>query len=171
MASGAVDLYLVYQFLKRLTTPFDEWPAYEHGIIDDQGNILRKRKTLTNKVEMDSFRIFDILVLRLKKLLEKVPGGKSRLASYAAALYLIKEYREDMSEDDVLTEDLDSKFSLYLQAVEEEAPTNSAGSGNIAGIGVGPAGEPGFTPAQMRRYKRRNRKNAPRGFKDFVDAG
>ena len=27
--------------------------------------------------------------------------------------------------------------------IEEDAPTNSAGSGSVAGLGVGPMGEPG----------------------------
>lgn len=41
------------------------------------------------------------------------------------------------------------------------APTNSAGGGNIAGIGVGTKGEPGVTPKQMKRHKEENAKNAP----------
>ena len=39
--------------------------------------------------------------------------------------------------------------------MKEEAPTNSAGSGNIAGLGVGPQGEPGVKPASRRKHKRR----------------
>ena len=40
-----------------------------------------------------------------------------------------------------------------MKKVYEDAPTNSAGSGGIAGIGVGPQGEPGVTPkAQKKRY-------------------
>ena len=36
------------------------------------------------------------------------------------------------------------KFREFKKELEkEEAPANSAGSGNIAGIGVGPDGEPG----------------------------
>ncbi len=38
-----------------------------------------------------------------------------------------------------------------------ETPTVSAGSGAVAGIGVGADGEPGLTPAQMKRYKKRNK--------------
>lgn len=85
-----VDLYLVYSFIKRLTTPFTEWPAYTLGIIDANGNILKKRSTLTG-TEKDAFGVYDLMILRLKKLLAKVPGGQSRIANYAAALWLIKE--------------------------------------------------------------------------------
>ena len=37
------------------------------------------------------------------------------------------------------------------QSVEEDAPTNSAGSGAVAGIGVGPDGEPGFAPKKKKK--------------------
>ena len=37
------------------------------------------------------------------------------------------------------------------QPVEEDAPTNSAGSGAVAGIGVGPDGEPGFNPKKKKK--------------------
>lgn len=37
--------------------------------------------------------------------------------------------------------------------VYEDAPVNNAGGGNVAGIGVGPQGEPGVTPkVQRKRY-------------------
>ena len=37
------------------------------------------------------------------------------------------------------------------QSEEEDAPTNSAGSGAVAGIGVGPDGEPGFDPKKKKK--------------------
>ena len=101
-----VDLFLVYQFIRKLTTPFEKWEAYKLGIIDEKGNILIKRKNFLQKKQREAFGIFDLMILNLKKLLAKVPGGSSRLASYAAALFLIKEFNE-FSEDSLLTEDLD----------------------------------------------------------------
>ena len=35
--------------------------------------------------------------------------------------------------------------------IEEDAPGNSAGGGNVAGIGVGPKGAPGFTPKKKKK--------------------
>lgn len=100
-----VDLFLVYQFVRRLATPFNKWEAYNQGIIDDKGNILIKKKDRTAK-QKKAFGVFDIMVTNMKKLLAKVPGGSSRLASYAAALYLIKEHKAftEESELDTLTE-------------------------------------------------------------------
>lgn len=88
---GIADLVVAYKFLKKLTTPFKDTEAFKLGIIDEDGKILKKANTLQTKEEKDAYGYFDRLVFNLKKLLEKVPGGKSRLASYAAALYLIKE--------------------------------------------------------------------------------
>jgi len=43
--------------------------------------------------------------------------------------------------------------------VKEDAPANSAGSGNIAGIGVGPDGEPGITKSAADKYKKKNKED------------
>ena len=43
----------------------------------------------------------------------------------------------------------------------EEAPTNNAGSGNIAGLGVGPQGEPGVDPEYQRARKQLKLMNGP----------
>lgn len=44
--------------------------------------------------------------------------------------------------------------------INEDAPTVNAGSGNIAGIGVGPQGEPGVSVKAQRR-RQRNEKSTP----------
>lgn len=171
-----VDLFLVYQFIKRLATPFKEWEAYKLGIIDEDGNQLKKRRELRTVKERDAWGKFDVLVSKLKKLLEKVPGGKSRIASYAAALWLIKENEYIEHHGDTLTEeDIHEKLQEYIPIVEEsldksvdelfeefmdeEGIANAAGSGDVAGIGVGDDGEPGFTKSAMRRYKNKNKKD------------
>jgi hypothetical protein len=50
-------------------------------------------------------------------------------------------------------------MKIVRKKIEEDAPTNSAGSGNIAGLGVGPQGEPGIRPAARKKYKVRNQKD------------
>jgi hypothetical protein len=42
MSSSTIDLFLTYHFLKKLSTPFEEWDAYKLKIIDAEGNVLRK---------------------------------------------------------------------------------------------------------------------------------
>jgi len=38
-------------------------------------------------------------------------------------------------------------------AIEEDAPTTSAGSGQVHGIGVGPYGEPGIDPKKKKKHQ------------------
>lgn len=45
--------------------------------------------------------------------------------------------------------------------MQEEAPVNAVGGGNIAGMGVGKDGEPGVRPKAMSKYKRKNAQEAP----------
>lgn len=146
MSSSTIDLFLTYHFLKRLSTPFEDWDAYKLKIIDSEGNVLRKAKTLTKPEEISAWGYFDRLVANLKKLLAKVPGGKTKIASYAAALLLIKEHKNPRDIDDdelqVLVEDLfNMEYSRFI-AEEGEGITNNVGSGRVAGLGVGAQGEP-----------------------------
>lgn len=47
------------------------------------------------------------------------------------------------------------------QRIKEEAPTVNAGSGNIAGIGVGPKGEPGVSKANQKKHGKNVLRRAP----------
>ena len=100
-----VDLFLVYQFIRRLATPFNKWEAYKLGIIDEKGKVLIKSKDFTKAAQRKAWGVFDRMIANLKKLLAKVPGGSSRFASYAAALFLIKEYKH-FTDETTLTEEL-----------------------------------------------------------------
>ena len=100
-----VDIFLIYSFLKRLVTPFEEWDAYKLGVIDKDGNIILKAKDRNTVEQRSAFQKFDLLVLKLKKLLAKVPGGNSRIASFAAALWLVKEHDELVERAEVITEE------------------------------------------------------------------
>ena len=93
LASRAGDLYYSFRFVKMLTTPFEDTDAYKLGIIDENGNRIKTKKVSTSE-EKSAFTTFHRLVFNVKKLLEKLPGGQSRLASYAAALFLLKEKYE-----------------------------------------------------------------------------
>lgn len=170
MISKAVDTYLVYQFLRKLTLPFTKWKAYKTGVIDENGNIIVDKRNRTQE-QQKSFLKFDLMVMKLKKLLAKIPGGSSKIASYMAALWLIKEWNH-FTDGSVLLEsisdsDIDESLFLFLewylyyipiieevnQKVMEDAPTVNVGSGAIAGLGVGPQGEPGLTKDQQRRHR------------------
>ena len=89
MASKISDTFFVYSFLKRLVTPFNETDAYKLGIIDERGKKIKSPKTTE---ELNSYSTFERLVFNIKKIIERLPGGKSKIASYGAALFLIREH-------------------------------------------------------------------------------
>lgn len=92
LISRSADLFYTFRFLKLLVTPWNQMDAFKLGIIDQNGNVLRRSATLSKDSERSAYTMFHRLVFNIKRLIEKVPGGKSRIASYAAALYLIKEH-------------------------------------------------------------------------------
>jgi len=141
MANVVIDSYLVYQFLKRLTTPFDKTEAFKLGIIDAKGRVLKKKSQLTTQEEADAWGYFDILVNNMKKVLAKVPGGSSRMGLYAATALLFKEHSNLIGKTDY----------EMINFFEEALPANNVGSGKVAGLGVGPQGEP---PAKARLTKK-----------------
>ena len=121
MASPAIDAFITFRFLKLLVTPFNKTEAFKLGIIDERGKVLRKYKTLAKIEERNSYTILHRLVFNIKKLIEKLPGGKSRLASYAAALFLIKEHVKEYQDSDGIL--LEKEFYKYLKdndLLEEE---------------------------------------------------
>ena len=118
VVGGALNLFFIYKFLRILTTPWENTDAFKLGIIDGKGKILRKKSKLKTIEEKESYTMMHRLVWKLKRLMEKVPFGKSRLASYAAALWLIKEEKNFNGTDEELQE---SVLSFLETDWEDEA--------------------------------------------------
>ena len=95
------DLFYAFRFLKLLVTPFEKTKAFELGIIDKDGTVLKKRVDRQSPDEKSAYTVFHRLVFNLKRLIGKAPGGKSVIARYGAALFLIKEHT-NMSEKKIL---------------------------------------------------------------------
>ena len=126
--SQAADAAYAFRFLKLFVTPFEKTKAFELGIIDEKGKNLRPIRKLGLQAEKAAYTPFIRLVFNLKKLLALVPGGRSKLASYAAALYLLKE-KDDLNDETInlilskLESDLDLDESReYLSDFEELNP-------------------------------------------------
>lgn len=94
LIKSAGDLVYTFRFLKLLVTKFDESDAFKAGIIDADGNKI-KDFNMSLQANRDayssSYTPFIRLVFNIKKIMAKAPGGGSKIASYAAALYLLKE--------------------------------------------------------------------------------
>jgi|TARA_R110002072_G_scaffold1322_19_gene10947 hypothetical protein len=93
MIARAGDLLYTFRFLTLLVTPFERTNAYKFGIIDKSGKRIKEKEIKTSQ-EKGAYTHFHRMVFNIKKLLGKFPGGKTTIASYAAALYLIKEKLE-----------------------------------------------------------------------------
>lgn len=111
MIQRGVDIYYTFRFLRQLVTPWNETEAYKLGLIDENGKKLRSPETGEEK---DAYTLFFRLVYNIKRLLGKLPYGQTKLASYAAALWLIKENTK-MSETAVL-----DGFKKYLDEQQIE---------------------------------------------------
>jgi len=94
--SNVIDSVIIFRILKKLTTPWEKTGAFKAGLIDNKGKVLVQKKDRTPEMKKN-YSLLDRLVFNLKRLLVKLPGGGSQIASYVAALALIKEHVEKES--------------------------------------------------------------------------
>jgi hypothetical protein len=94
MANRIVDLLITYRIVKLISTPWEQQEAFKFGIIDKNGNVLKKSNKLNTEAEKDSYTILHRFVFNLKRILQKVGMGSS-LSSFAVALaFILKEDKE-----------------------------------------------------------------------------
>ena len=127
----AVDLFVTYRFLKLLTTPFEKTDAFKLGIIDKNGHRLRLPKSTKPAVELttselkNSYTILHKLIFNIKKLFAKVPGLRTKVGTYAAALFLLKDtFKEHVEDPDMFEKEFikylkENKIELYREISEE----------------------------------------------------
>jgi hypothetical protein len=96
--SSIVDTYITYRIITTLTKDWDEQDAYKLGIIDRKGKVLKKTKELTTSKEKKAYTILTKFIFNLKRLIEKMPGGKSKIGSYTAAAYLLLKEEAEYDE-------------------------------------------------------------------------
>ena len=143
----AIDLFVTYRFIKLLVTPFEKTDAFKLGIIDKDGNRIMpppkggvrqtKPETLSTSEEKAAYTVLHKLVFNIKKLFGKVPGLRTKLGTYAAALFLLKDtFKESVDDPDVF----EREFMKYLK--EEGYEIDTAITENVMGFGeVLPKGE------------------------------
>ena len=86
----AADLAYTFRFIRMMAMDWKSWDAYKLGIIDENGKRQRNVK-LDNEEKKSAYTPFIRLAANLKRLVSAVPGGGSKLGSFASALFLIKE--------------------------------------------------------------------------------
>ena len=131
----AIDLFVTYRFIRLLTTPFEKTDAFKLGIIDKAGNrVLQKGTTLATELntaeERNAYTILHKLVFNIKKIFAKVPGLRTKVGTYAAALFLLKDTFKEHVEDPALFE---KEFMKYLQ--EQGVEFDDSISETVVGFG------------------------------------
>ena len=130
----AVDLFVTYRFLKLLTTPFNKTDAFKFGIIDKDGNRIKNEdgsvEVLRTPDEKGAYTILHKLIFNIKKLFAKVPGLRTKVGTYAAALFLLKDtFKEHVEDPDVF----EKEFMKYLK--EEGYELDDSISEEVIGFG------------------------------------
>ena len=139
----AIDLFVTYRFLRLLTTPFEDTDAFKFGIIDKKGNRVKLPKSTKPAVELatselkNSYTILHKLVFNIKKIFAKVPGLRTKVGTYAAALFLLKDtFKESVNDPDMF----EKEFVKYLK--ENNIEFDDEISEEVIGFGeVLPKGE------------------------------
>ena len=139
----AIDLFVTYRFIKLLVTPFEKTDAYRLGIIDADGKRIlepgttNKPTTLRTVEEKSAYTVLHKLVFNIKKIFAKVPGLRTKLGTYAAALFLLKDtFKESVDDPDIF----EKEFMKYLK--EEGYEIDDTKSEEVIGFGeVLPKGE------------------------------
>ena len=132
----AIDLFVTYRFVRLLTTPFEKTDAYKLGIIDGNGNRIRQPNSTKPAVELatieqkNSYTILHKLVFNIKKLFAKVPGLSTKVGTYAAALFLLKDtFKEHVEDPDMF----EKQFMKYLK--ENDVEFDDSISEEVIGFG------------------------------------
>jgi hypothetical protein len=163
MIDPKLDSHYVHMMLQRLSTPFKDWPAYQMGIIDIKGNILKERDELSDE-QLKNWTLLDLLACNLRRDLYKVAGAKQKLSSMQMALSYLKQTTTKAASSEVGLKRQQGqlfKFTKYNPVKEDIA--NAVGGGNVAGLGVGPQGEPPVSKAALIKRSILNKKKKNNG--------
>ena len=139
----AIDLFVTYRFIKLLVTPFEKTDAYRLGIIDADGKRIlvpgttNKPTPLRTVEEKSAYTVLHKLVFNIKKIFAKVPGLRTKLGTYAAALFLLKDtFKESVDDPDIF----EKEFMKYLK--EQGYEIDDTISEEVIGFGeILPKGE------------------------------
>ena len=134
----AIDLFVTYRFLRLLTTPFEDTDAFKFGIIDEKGNRIKKKGSTKPEVELatselkNSYTILHKLVFNIKKIFNKVPGLRTKVGTYAAALFLLKDtFKESVEEPDMVEKEFIKVLNEHDIELDNEISEEVIGFGEV----------------------------------------
>jgi len=80
----------------------------------------------------------------------KAMPGSPKQAQHKSEM---EKYKKQMGKS-FINQVVPKKMAKFDKKINEDAPANAAGGGNVAGIGVGSNGEPGVDMKKRKRYKK-----------------
>ena len=154
-----IPAFTAYKFLKTLIQPFTEFEAYKLGIIDKNGNFIKKVSQLRKAKEKKAASVFIRIIINLKKLFAMIPSPsvRQKLKTLPTSLFIIKEEAESVGGD---PNDIDRLFLDYVKQVNPdlyEEIVNSMG-GNFSDPQVGTANPNLAGPTMPLGFVRRKKK-------------
>jgi hypothetical protein len=144
-----------------LVTNFEDTEAFKLGIIDAKGKNIRKANTLQTSNERDAYTYLNRLVFNVKKIINRLPGGESKMKSLVAALWLVKEqYQSGNRSTAMLQEKFDNIMKMMdnrVSLVEEEIIVKKfldedGAVANVTGAAVS-TDQPKIGPKEIKKYK------------------
>jgi hypothetical protein len=143
-----------------LVTNFEDTEAYKLGIIDKKGKNIRKANTLQTSKERDAYTYLNRLVFNMKKIINKIPSGESKMKSLVAALWLVKEQYQSGSRSTALMQEkfdniiklLDNRVSLVEEEIIVKKFLEEDGIANVTGAAVS-TDQPKIGPKEIKKYK------------------
>jgi len=142
-----IDNLIALRVLSMLVKPFSETDAFKLGIIDNKGKNLIKPSMFRTTDQKSAYTFLHRLVFNMKKIINKLPGGESKLKSLVTAYFLIREYYEKnersvsmmeqkfhkLMENEAILAEETILVEKYIKSLEEDgegagsAPANSTG--------------------------------------------
>ena len=124
---GIINVVIAYNFIRDLTRPFKDTEAYKNGIIDENGVFLVREDDLSPNQRKYYPNIITILAWNIKRILSKIGIGKSSIASFATALYLLRAKLEDKKmKSSRITEDILNVLERDIYSMDRSAMINEA---------------------------------------------
>lgn len=157
-----LDRQYALKILKMLATDFKDMDAFKKGIIDKEGNVIKKSFQLKGQAERNAYTYLDRLVIILKKAIKKNEkrGDYTLSKALSPALWLVREQLESGSR---ATMNIEGKYqelyNLDVTLAEEEilimseegvAAIGGAPTNNISGASVQ---EPKIGKKEIKKYQ------------------
>ena len=157
--SQAIDNLIAYRVLTMLVKPFSETDAFKLGIIDNKGKNLIKPSSFRTQEQREAYTFLHRLVFNMKKIINRLPGGESKLKSFVSAYFLIREYYENNTRSTSMMQERFNKLmqseailaeeSILVEKFIKDLDEDGGGGGMAGGGGGAAAGGPANVTGTM----------------------